>query len=226
LQRMGFDVIAADDGKDVLKLIKIAMPDLVMLDIALPVVDGVKVLSLIKSDEQLSKIPVIMVTVEFDDTVDEKCVGLGCSGYLFKPVRINKLRETIEGNLVFGRDKRRKHLRSLLHKRVALTHNGKVQECYAVSLSTGGIYIRQKEPLPTGSKVDISIDINDENTLNLKGTVIYQKGLYGDVIKIAPGMGIEFIDVNPNESSLLKTYITKLLAGDILSEQDETVITE
>lgn len=71
-------------------------PMLLILDIRMPKVDGVEVLTRIKSDTVLRKIPVIMLTTTGDRQAIEKCQQLGCSMYVVKPVEYDKFIESIQ----------------------------------------------------------------------------------------------------------------------------------
>ncbi len=61
-------------------------PFLLLLDIRMPKVDGVEVLSRMKQDEELRKVPVIMLTTTDDPREIERCHALGCSHYITKPI--------------------------------------------------------------------------------------------------------------------------------------------
>ena len=61
-------------------------PYLLLLDIRMPKVDGVEVLARVKADEELRKVPVIMLTTTDDPREIERCHALGCSHYITKPV--------------------------------------------------------------------------------------------------------------------------------------------
>ena len=226
LRRMGFDkVIPADSGIEALKLLRILMPDVVLLDIAMPHMDGVTALRHIKGDDRTSHIPVIMVTISSDSKLHEECERLGCSGYLTKPVKINDLNCALNQCISYAGGRKRQHLRTSFERKVAVTCNGDTKEHYAVSLSEGGMYVRKVNPFSVGTEVEIALPLRDEKTLNLKGTVIYVKSISGDIFKVAPGMAIEFKKLTGDESAMLKTHITELLTGDILDEQEEPVLT-
>ncbi len=62
------------------------IPYVLLLDIRMPKLDGTEVLKLIKADEELRKIPVIMITTTDDPREVEKCHAIGCSNYITKPV--------------------------------------------------------------------------------------------------------------------------------------------
>ena len=68
---------------------------LLLLDIRMPKVDGVKVLSQIKQDSELRKLPVVMLTTTDDPREVERCHDLGCSSYIAKPVDYDKFVEAI-----------------------------------------------------------------------------------------------------------------------------------
>lgn len=68
---------------------------LVLLDIRMPKVDGIEVLRRIKSDPQLRKLPVIMLTTTDDTREVERCHELGCNVYIQKPVDYDKFTEAI-----------------------------------------------------------------------------------------------------------------------------------
>ncbi|MBI4826834.1 MAG: response regulator [Nitrospirae bacterium] len=67
-----------------------------ILDIRMPKISGIEVLRLLKSDEKLGVIPVIMFTTTFDPATVKKCHDLGCSKYLIKPTEYDKFVETIK----------------------------------------------------------------------------------------------------------------------------------
>ena len=69
---------------------------LLLLDIRMPKVDGVEVLRQVKQDEELRKIPVIMITTTDDPREVENCHKLGCSNYIAKPIDYDKFVESIK----------------------------------------------------------------------------------------------------------------------------------
>jgi CheY-like chemotaxis protein len=225
LRRMGFDkVIPANDGIEALKLLRILMPDVILLDISMPHMDGITVLRHIKSNDHTSNIPVIMVTTVSDMKSYKECERLGCSGYLTKPVKVTELLNILNKCITYEGDKKRQFLRTPFEKKVSVTHEGLTEEHYAVSLSEIGIYIRKVNPFNVGTEIEIALPLKDDKVISLKGIVIYVKGISGDIFKIAPGMAIEFKNLTSDHSAMLKAYITDLLTKDIIEEQNEPII--
>ncbi len=72
------------------------IPYLLLLDIRMPKVDGVEVLRQVKENEELKKMPVIMLTTTDDPTEIERCHTLGCSNYISKPVDYEQFTQTIQ----------------------------------------------------------------------------------------------------------------------------------
>lgn len=80
----GFDVVQAFDGEEGWKLIQSEKPDLVLLNIILPKIEGISVLKMIKEDNATKNIPVIILTVLSDTRKIADAVELGAEAYLVK----------------------------------------------------------------------------------------------------------------------------------------------
>src|SRR2546430_1799842 len=93
LMKLGFNVLTVPSGEEGLRLAKQVRPVLITLDVVMPDCDGWSILSKLKADSELSKVPVIMVTI-----VDNEARGfdLGASNYLIKPVDRERLAVLIE----------------------------------------------------------------------------------------------------------------------------------
>ena len=71
------------------------VPALILLDINMPLMDGFQVLEKIKNDDELQKIPVIMLTTSERDSDIERAYSLGCNSYIVKPVNFQKFLEVV-----------------------------------------------------------------------------------------------------------------------------------
>lgn len=80
----GFYVRTADNGMEAIKILSEERPDLVLLDLTMPVMDGYKVLQVIKTNLKLSSIPVIIFSGKGQPEEIEKALSLGADGYLVK----------------------------------------------------------------------------------------------------------------------------------------------
>ena len=84
LRQEGFEIETAENGLEAMKKIEKFIPDLILLDILMPYLDGVSVLRKIKSNEEWKNIPVIMLTNLSEKEKVEEALSLGANDYLIK----------------------------------------------------------------------------------------------------------------------------------------------
>lgn len=82
----GYEIVQAEDAEQAQALLKKRLPDLILMDIALPGMDGLTLTRLLKSDPHTQRIPVIALTAFAMKGDEEKAVAAGCDGYVTKPV--------------------------------------------------------------------------------------------------------------------------------------------
>jgi two-component system cell cycle response regulator DivK len=223
LKRLGFDVIFAANGLDALKLLKVTEPNLIMLDIIMPGMDGITTLRHIKEDEKTSNIPVIMLTTEAKEETIDECKKLGCSGYILKPIKIEGLHEVLQEYLYLPSGCKRKHIRVTYNEMVTVIYENKTYEVNAVNLSEGGMYLFKRDPFPVGSEVKVTLYLDEGQVLHLDASVIYIRVYNGDLLKNPPGMALKFKNLPHDDSMILKNYVNKLVAGDVLDTQEVIV---
>lgn len=91
LKNSGYSVIAVGDGVEALKKAQEARPDLILLDVMMPLMTGFEVLARLKQDEQLRSIPVLLVTAQSQEDEVVKGLELGADDYITKPFSPNEL---------------------------------------------------------------------------------------------------------------------------------------
>lgn len=80
----GFDVLFAPDGREAVKILEETIPDLVLLDIMMPFMDGMEVLQKMKGEDRWKKIPVVMLTNLAEKENIERSISMGADGYIIK----------------------------------------------------------------------------------------------------------------------------------------------
>ncbi len=93
------DIVEAQDGMDGLRKVSSDHFDLALIDINMPVMDGLKLISLIRSEESLSEIPIVVVTTEGAKEDRERALSLGANEYLTKPIQANRVLSVAKGLL-------------------------------------------------------------------------------------------------------------------------------
>lgn len=100
LEANGYNVLAAHDGISGLEQARLMHPDLILMDIQLPGVDGLDVTQRLRSDPNLRKTPIIALTALAMPGDRERCLAAGANDYMAKPVPLKKLAEMIEEYLL------------------------------------------------------------------------------------------------------------------------------
>ena len=95
LQRNGFETVEATDGEQGVNLAKTIKPDLILMDIMMPKMDGLQATRLIKADPTTKCIPVLALTGSAMSGDKERTLEAGCDGYIAKPVDIRELLKTV-----------------------------------------------------------------------------------------------------------------------------------
>jgi len=99
LHRYGIDVILAKDGVDATNQLQEQMPDLMLLDIEMPRMDGFEVASFVRNDERLKNLPIIMITSRTGAKHKDKAMEIGVNQYLGKPFQeedlVNNINEIL-----------------------------------------------------------------------------------------------------------------------------------
>lgn len=96
LERHGMDVLLAKDGLDAVAQLQDHVPDVILLDIEMPRMDGFEVASFIRHDERLQNVPIIMITSRTGAKHRERAMSIGVNEYLGKPFQESELMSTIE----------------------------------------------------------------------------------------------------------------------------------
>lgn len=87
----GYKVIFANNGKEAITIMAATKPDLVLLDIFMPIMDGYTTLQRIKSDSAIKDIPVVMVTAIAQELNKKLAISYGAVGYVTKPFKAEEL---------------------------------------------------------------------------------------------------------------------------------------
>ncbi|HBN23088.1 MAG TPA: hypothetical protein DD412_07610, partial [Holosporales bacterium] len=168
LKKIGHTVNVVEDGMKALEYLRDATPDIILLDLFMPEMNGDKVLQLIKQNERLKEIPVLVISSSSDMDNVVKCIRLGADDYLPMPVNNTLLHARINSCLVkkVARDREQKTLSELNKSRqrlstaienidegfaifdtedVLLTYNNCFKELYPGLKSLGGLSVTYEE---------------------------------------------------------------------------------
>jgi two-component system cell cycle response regulator DivK len=96
LKHNGYQAIEAVDGQEAIEKAKTEDPDLILLDLYIPKMDGYEVTRRLKGDQGLKHIPIIALTAHAMKGNREEALAAGCDGYIAKPINVRELPQQIE----------------------------------------------------------------------------------------------------------------------------------
>jgi len=96
LERLGYQVTTAYDGREALRKISEETPDLVLLDVMMPYVDGMEVLRTMRRNPLTANVPVILLTVQAQEGDDAAGLAAGADFYMTKPFNPDELQEFLK----------------------------------------------------------------------------------------------------------------------------------
>jgi len=102
LQTAGYNVSTALDADEALELLKSFRPDLILMDIQLPGMDGLELTRRLKSDSATRKIPIVALTAYAMKGDQQKTTDAGCDGYIGKPIDTRSLPQLVRQYLYHG----------------------------------------------------------------------------------------------------------------------------
>jgi CheY-like chemotaxis protein len=209
LKKMGFYVVPIKDGLEILKTVSSVLPNLIILNVSLSGVDGIKILKYLKSNKSTSSIPVVMISGDDSAEIKKECYENGCDAFVEKPVKLRDLHDILQQFIYHPAGYSRKHLRVNVNCRVEVAKDGSSSQLESETLSEKGIYISTKDPLPVGSDLRIGLPLFGNDSLQLEGRVIYVNK--ESSIGLSSGMAIEFMEADDDILNLIQIYVQSLL---------------
>jgi CheY-like chemotaxis protein len=216
LQRLDYDVFIANSGEDALKLIGVALPELVITELSLHNMSGLELLFHLKHTPDTKNIPVIIHTAIGDEKWEDHCRVTGCAAFLRKPVALDELYSAIQ-RATEDRPRQYVRLRTLLPVRVGghQSTDAAASVEYISELSENGIFVRTLTPRPVNAILPVNIIINSL-PIKLKAVVVRKVNIGHGLFK-EPGMGLQFVEISDPHRELLRNFIKGEIMRDIIT---------
>ena len=100
LEQLGYRIVEAENGQKAVEVAMREQPDIILMDLSLPIMDGIAATEKIRASDGLSKVPVIAVTAHQETDFREGAKAAGFDAYVTKPIDMPWLSELIQGLLV------------------------------------------------------------------------------------------------------------------------------
>jgi CheY-like chemotaxis protein len=86
----GYEVIEAGDGTSGIEIAQLERPDLILMDLQLPGMDGLETTRRIRADRQMASVPILAVTAHAMKGDEQRALAAGCTGFVAKPIRVRE----------------------------------------------------------------------------------------------------------------------------------------
>jgi len=184
-----------------------ARPELIFMDRFAPEMAGVRCCAELKTDPQLRRIPLVLLTAEKNERERELCLEAGCDGLLTKPIDRRAF-------LAMGRqflpaiDRREKRI--LCHATVFFRTVRGSDYGHTVDLSTGGVFIESSHPVQPGDRLRLSFSLPGDATglIETEGRVVWVNPADNPVRASFPaGFGVSFVAPGPLMQKRLRDFV-------------------
>ena len=207
LQFRGYEVAEAETAEEGLRMVQERRPDLILMDIHLPGMDGIEALKRLRADPATCDIPVIFVAA---DPNLEKMGQAGGDDLVAKPISREGLLEALRKHVPMV-ERAAPRVPALL--RVRLEEGGGRRNVFSKDLSQDGIFLKTERPLPVGTQIELRFRLPLEagtEDLSLHGEVVRQVSEVPSSHLIA-GIGVRFLNMRAAERLKVGQFIRSRL---------------
>ena len=208
LERDSFTFSTARSGDEALEIVRHKGPDLVVLDLLMPGMDGDAVCAQIKSNPATRRIPVIMVSSASQEDLKDRCYAAGCDAFVAKPLKRDELLEAIERVIVIAK---RKSPRIPTHLPAYVRDGEREVDAWIHTVSTGGLFIEIDPPPESGAILDVAFSLPERDApVRSKVQVRWAGTVRADG---ASGVGTQFMDLDAGDKAAIGDYVEEKLAA-------------
>jgi CheY-like chemotaxis protein len=160
LNRESFTIFTAKSGTEALEAVSRIKPDLVLVDLFMPDLNGDEVCRELKSNAETRNIPVIITSSDTLEGVRERCYSAGCDGFISKPIHRETLISTIEDNLQIAK---RRFKRISAHLLSSVRIDDAVIECVVTTIALMGAFVEISPPPEAGKSIELAIKLPESD---------------------------------------------------------------
>ena len=205
--REEFELITARSGREVLKVIREAEPDLVFVNLEMPELNGDECCRIVKSDDKYRHIPVIIVTPGDRQEDIERCRLAGCNDILLKPIDRHAFMTTSRKFLQV-----RERTVQRFVTRLPVNYGvipGELLDDYSVDLNTDGLFLATDHPFTAETLLYVEFILPvGERVIRCKAKVAWVNCPEAwRKPELPPGMGVQFLDLGPDNMDAIQNYL-------------------
>lgn len=206
------EVLTARNGEQALDAALRERPDLIFMDVRMPVMDGLTCCQLLKSDPRLREIPVVMLYSEASEVTTDTCSKVGCEGALSKPIDRQIFLDV--GRAFVGQIGRR-DMRQPCQAEIIVRRDGTETTARSADLSTSGMYVVSQEPGTVGESIRLHARFpGGIGTADIPAVVAWvNQEEPRKKPSLPPGFGVRFTGMNIATRLMITQVLTRLKVG-------------
>ncbi len=207
LKNLPASIFTARNGQEALELIRQERPDLVYMDMNMPVMDGPTCCAAIKSDPEIGATPIIMVTTAGQQGDEAHCRRAGCDDFMTKPI---DRREFLDKGRRFIAAIDRREQRVACNSPVLVTNGDDAAQGVSADLGVGGMYVATDLPVAADSPVELTFAVPGEEPrqVSATGRVAWENSADSRKKPSLPiGFGVEFTEIDPDAASFIEAFV-------------------
>lgn len=201
------EVLTAGNGAEALALVRQDPPDLIFMDLNMPVMDGITCCAALKADPFLCSIPVVMLTTAGRDEDRERARQAGCDGFITKPI---DRKEFLGIARQFTDAVDRRDLRVPCQLPALYLWHKTAIAAQVLDIGDGGVFLASREPVPQETLVKVALYLRPGQPVlqELTGRVAWvnEEGRRVNTA-LPPGFGVEFVEISEAERLLVKELV-------------------
>jgi CheY-like chemotaxis protein len=214
LKHSAVRILTAANGEEAIAVARTERPDLIYMDLNMPVMDGKCCCATIKADPDLRSIPVIMVTTAGSQVDELRCREAGCDDYLTKP---------IDRRLFLDKGRRflpaidRRELRVSCMTEVSVVNGMVIGNANCSDISVGGLYVAAEHRPEINEELKVSFMLpGTDVTIKAKGRIAWDNnGSSRRKPRLPAGFGVEFTEIDTDAIKEIRHYVEeKRINGD------------
>ncbi len=202
LQRGGFEVLTATSGEEAVDIAQKRQPNLVLLDLEMPKMDGVAACAAMRKVAVLQATPIIIMSATGTPQNRERCLKAGCTEFVIKPEKPDELLGIVARILSI---KKREAKRITVVFNVTGTHASRQVIGQAKDLGEKGLLLETSTAISVGSVLELEFYLpGTRSQVKAKAKVVRA----GKTSEGAPQAGVEFIDLSQADQEAILDYVT------------------
>lgn len=96
VERLGYRVVEAENGREAIEIARHRCPDLILMDLSMPVMDGLSATRLLRAMEEMYHVPIVAISANRREIAQADALAAGCNEYLTKPVNFHQLQSLLD----------------------------------------------------------------------------------------------------------------------------------